>query len=238
MTNNARHDERSPRNDREVKTTSTKNSGNGPRGSSWKYRSKEQSIIAQVREILLTDGYASLSLRRVAEACSMSLGNLQYYFPTRESLVIAFVRHWILLEARQRERLKARNLGARQLAAQWVDDLFDYLVGNLHGSVLAELWAMALHDVTAREELHAWYDEERAYYSGVLRDINPGLSARDAQQRVRLIEALVEGLIPQVNGANLGPSELKGLRKLIRQTASHLIGPPARTQKAKPRTLD
>jgi AcrR family transcriptional regulator len=238
MAKNVHHGETSPRIGREAKTVSTKNSGNVPRRSSWKYRSKEQSIIAQVREILLTDGYASLSLRRVAEACSMSLGNLQYYFPTRESLVIAFVRHWILLEARQRERLKAKELGARQLATQWVDDLFDYLVGNLHGSVLAELWAMASHDATAREELHAWYDEERAYYSGVLRDINPGLSAREAQHRVRLIEALVEGLIPQVNGASVDASELKGLRKLIRETADHLIGPPARVQKVKRHTLD
>jgi AcrR family transcriptional regulator len=210
------------------KAVSTKNADNVHRRSSWKYRSKEQFIIAEVRAILLTDGYASLSLRRVAEACKMSLGNLQYYFPTRESLVIAFVRHWILLEARQRERLKAKRLAAKQLAVQWVDDLFDYLVGNVHGSVLAELWAMASHDATAREELSAWYAEERAYYSDVLREINPSLSEKGAQQRARLIEALVEGLIPQMNGAGVDASELKGLRKLVRETANQLIESPAR----------
>jgi AcrR family transcriptional regulator len=163
----------------------------------------------------------------------MSLGNLQHYFPTRESLVIAFVRHWILLEARQRERLKAKQLAPRELAAQWVDDLFDYLVGNEHGSLLAELWAMASHDATAREELHAWYAEERAFYGGVLRKINPSLSLKDAQQRARLIEALVEGLIPQMNGANVDATELRGLRKLVRETTDQLIEPPAPMAKNK-----
>ena len=122
----------------------------------------------------------------------------------------------------------ARSTAEGAAESEWVDDLFDYLVGNVHGSVLAELWAMASHDATAREELSAWYAEERAYYSGVLREINPSLSEKGAQQRARLIEALVEGLIPQMNGAGVDASELKGLRKLVRETANQLIESPAR----------
>jgi hypothetical protein len=60
MANNVRHAEISKRTGREAKTVSTKTSGDAQGRSSWKYRSKEQSIIAEVRGILLTDGYASL----------------------------------------------------------------------------------------------------------------------------------------------------------------------------------
>jgi AcrR family transcriptional regulator len=189
----------------------------------WKYHTKQQAIIGEVRALLIEDGYSSLSLRRVAERCQMRLGNLQYYFPSRESLIVAFVRQWVRVETEQRERLKAKRLAPKQLAARWVDDLFEYLIGNEHGALMVELWAMASHDTTAREELDAWYAEERAYYGAALSEVNPGLSPREAGCRVRLMVGIVEGLIPQLNRARIDSAELLALRRLARESALRLI---------------
>ena len=44
-------------------------------------------ILRAALGILVEEGYRAMSMRRVAAACDMKLGNLTYHFPTREDLV-------------------------------------------------------------------------------------------------------------------------------------------------------
>ena len=46
-------------------------------------------IIAQARGVLVSDGYDAVVMRAVADAVGIKLGNLQYYFPTRDHLLLA-----------------------------------------------------------------------------------------------------------------------------------------------------
>ena len=48
-------------------------------------------ILAEARRRLVADGYERLGMREVAEGCGIKLGNLQYYFPTVETLLLAVI---------------------------------------------------------------------------------------------------------------------------------------------------
>lgn len=44
-------------------------------------------ILRTALHILIEEGYRAMSMRRIASACGMRLGNLTYHYPTREDLV-------------------------------------------------------------------------------------------------------------------------------------------------------
>lgn len=48
---------------------------------------KSEAILAAARAVLVREGGAGFSMRKVAQAADMSLGNLQYHFPSRSALV-------------------------------------------------------------------------------------------------------------------------------------------------------
>ena len=61
-------------------------------GRPQKIRAKIEAIVASSREIFIQEGHAGLSLRRVADHAGIAVGNLNYYFPTKRSLLDAMLR--------------------------------------------------------------------------------------------------------------------------------------------------
>ncbi|MEM9563640.1 MAG: TetR/AcrR family transcriptional regulator [Actinomycetota bacterium] len=52
---------------------------------------REAEILAVARETLVTGGVDGFVLRTIAERCGIKLGNLQYYFATRDDLLEALL---------------------------------------------------------------------------------------------------------------------------------------------------
>lgn len=56
-----------------------------------KGEARRETIEAEARRMLLSEGYAGVSLRMIASRLGISVGNLQYYFPTKDDLVEAVI---------------------------------------------------------------------------------------------------------------------------------------------------
>src|SRR4051794_22099249 len=98
-------------------------------------------LVALGRQVLIDDGLDAFAMRRIAELAGMRVGNLQYYFATRDDLLDAviraeFDRDLAALRAADDdpERRLARAL--RVLLAGWEDG---------GGNVYAPLSLLALH---------------------------------------------------------------------------------------------
>ena len=52
-----------------------------------KGEARRAAIMAEARRGLLQDGYPAVSLRMIASALGISIGNLQYYFGTKDDLI-------------------------------------------------------------------------------------------------------------------------------------------------------
>ena len=57
------------------------------RGASRKGQERSEAILDAAERLLVDEGHAALSLRGVAQRAGIRLGNLQYYFATREEIV-------------------------------------------------------------------------------------------------------------------------------------------------------
>ena len=117
-------------------------------------------ILDAARESLLSDGFANLSTRRVADLAEVPLSQIHYHFGSKQRLILA------LLEA-ENDRLLARQRtmfgGPEPLWQQWLRacDFLDEDVESGYVRVLQEMvaagWSDAEVAAAVRTYLRGWY---------------------------------------------------------------------------------
>ncbi len=153
----------------------------------------EQILNATMR-ILMTEGYAALTLRRVAAECGLRIGNLTYHFPTKSELVTALLEA-VLEGYRERNRQIHRGLDLddrTRLKAAIFNTLRD--VQSFQTTYLfPELWSLANHDPVVGAKVQEFYRQARRPTIQLVRRLNPALDEADAETLSVFISAFVEG---------------------------------------------
>jgi AcrR family transcriptional regulator len=194
-------------------------------------RSRErcEAVLDAAMSVLIDEGSAGFSMRKVAERAGIRIGNLQYYFPTRADLMRGLCER---IAARFAQRAvaaleEAATPEARLLAVVDVHltDLDDAL-----GSIpVWEMWAMAAHDRSIAIVMLDFYQELLDLLTRCVRDVRPRLSAGRARHVATLIVALVEG--SGLFDAHGRPSRGRfgGLRDEVRRAVKLMLGKGGRT---------
>ncbi len=122
---------------------------------------RKQQILQRAVELVAAKGYAALSMRAVARESGLTLGALQYHFPTQATLLRALA-DYIAHQYRESYRAYFRGLdkGASMLQASLDFFLIDPVDDLLHADRLfPQLWAMALVEPVMEELLDDLYEE-------------------------------------------------------------------------------
>lgn len=164
------------------------------RGASRKGQERSEAILDAAERLLVEEGHAALSLRGVAQRAGIRLGNLQYYFATREELVRALL-------ARVLERATARveeRMGAAGAPAEALDGALESLLEEqtepASYRLFYDLWALAAREPAIAQELRSFYTRYTDAVAELLRKVAPALSRAEARARAELLVALLEGL--------------------------------------------
>lgn len=157
--------------------------------------STRASILQAARDIFMNDGYSRFTMRKVAVAANISLGNLNYHFPRKDALLKALLELVIdgYIAEFDRRRLAAGEAPEQQLTAVlefWIDDVLNVTTTNF----FPELWALANHDSQVADMTDGLYQRARQPLLALLPQVNPRLSADDAEQLALLMCASMEGL--------------------------------------------
>ncbi len=155
---------------------------------------REQIVNAAV-EVIARHGLQELSLSRIEKKAGMSRGQLTYYFPTKEDILLAvFDRLLQLMYERARERLDGDT------APGCNGDVWKFLDGLL-GHVLASPWSNpefhALQYTFLRRRLAKLYEEWRSHMAGMLTthlERQPELQDVRPRELASLIQAILHGL--------------------------------------------
>jgi AcrR family transcriptional regulator len=161
-------------------------------------------VLRAARQVLIEAGYTQFSLRNVAAAAGMHLSNLQYYFRTRDALILRLLQY----VEEQYERSYAEKFAALppDPMPRFVA-MVDYLIADIHSAetrrFFIQLWALL--DSTDRRarllnRLYSGHVRNLAAYIG---DINPGLPKRVLQQRAAMIAAMIDGMMLMLDDADL-----------------------------------
>lgn len=167
-----------------------------PKGSTTRDR-----ILAAARNRLIEHGIDRFALRALADSLEIKLGNLQYYFKTREALVLQ-----VLEEEAERDRTIIKT---HQQELKDPKDAFRAIVQDLitrwrgdSGVLFSTLGTMAIHNKQYRKMYRSIYASFYLELEEPLRSLNPGLSESEIALRARLITALIDGAPMQPQIAN------------------------------------
>lgn len=164
------------------------------RRRSEKGESSAKGILLAAEGLLIDEGYHNFSLRKVAARAEQTLGSLQYYFPTKASLVKAMLNNRIQRYLVMFEQIRG-DAGTDPI--NQFEALIAGIVRDLNTKTTTvffpEVWSMANHDQQATEFLDAMYGSYRDVLVDVIRLINPKLSKRQLTRIAIYISASLEG---------------------------------------------
>ena len=158
-------------------------------------------IVAAARKKLVENGVDGFSLRELATSLDLKLSNVQYYFRTREALLLhVFDREALadvaVIEAKRSSGSEREAFRAivRELVIRWRGD---------SGILMSTLGTMSLHHKEFRGLYRSIYD---AFYNALeasVRSMNHKLDEEEVRLRVRLVTALVDGSPMQIRVGEL-----------------------------------
>lgn len=158
------------------------------------HETREQILYAALG-LLIDEGYRAMSMRRVAAACGMKLGNLTYHFPTREDLVQALLEAVISsYEVEFIGLLTNPMLQPEARFASYCQLILEDIRTKKTTRVFMELWALSNHDAFVSERVHELYARARAPLLALVTEMRPDLTADQHEIIALFISASMEGL--------------------------------------------
>ena len=152
-------------------------------------------ILRAALSLLIEQGYRAMSMRRIAAECGMKLGNVTYYFPTREELMRALLDAVIQSYQSEFDSIMGDEGASPE---QRLADLCRLILEDIRSKqttrLFPELWALANHDMFAAECVNDLYARARVSLDLAVAAINPGLSPARREMLVLWISASMEGL--------------------------------------------
>src|ERR1700751_3825908 len=131
-----------------------------------------RSILEEAKNTLVEGGFPALSFRNVAKRAGITVGNVTYYFPTKDDLMVELARYIF-------DRWEVRF--RRSLPADLTDkmDVFLYSIRYMieenkrvkSNRLLLEMWAMANHSTAVMKMLDTFYCKMRAWIEEMLIEI-------------------------------------------------------------------
>jgi len=190
-------------------------------------------ILNAAIELLAHEGYAELSMRKVAERLNMRLSAVQRHFPTWELLFQAMMMR-VLAEY---TRVFDQHLNeAKASRLKQFENVLDYLIRELKSpvtqSLFAQLWALAQTNDYVRKIMLDMYAYERSVFEYFIAELNPELDKKEITRRAALMVTQIEGLMLLIPQQTRFPTSMAGIEQLCIEHILALTFAPADYAKA------
>ena len=180
---------------------------------------KRKEIIDAAKSLLLERGYKGLILRDVAVRANAKLGNLHYYFPTKQELLLAVFSQVGFSYSDDINNACHSSMGREEK----IEAIISVSLNEFRGTEIG-LWriliALAQHDPQAADILMQEHHRYHTCFAEALRDIEPALSKVRALHVARLFWATLDGLYLQADNARgdiiKGKRQMKDLATIVK----------------------
>ncbi|MGI9293741.1 MAG: TetR/AcrR family transcriptional regulator [Pseudomonadales bacterium] len=177
--------------------TSLAEQTNSKDGTAIRQRGKARvdKILKAAQSILITEGFANLSLRKIANKLGISNGNVTYYFPNKNALLRALIE----------DMLKGYDREFEEEAANFPDDstgrffaYIEYLIQDCKKADLRgffyQIWSIATHNAVVAELRDQIYTHFLQQAQELVRPLNPALDELTLKNTALTLVAMIEGL--------------------------------------------
>lgn len=170
---------------------------NKPSTTTEKGLGRAHGILLAARALLASEGYAGLSMRRVAQDAGMSLSNVQHYYGSKERLLEALLLYTMDEFQAKMDRIAVAMAGRPQVERflTTIDMFLDEITEPVTHAIFFEIWALASRHAFASNLMGRMIGRERKAVYGLIRGLSPAIDDAEAMQRAVLIVAQVQGLM-------------------------------------------
>ena len=183
-----------------------------------------ESILDAAAEVLISGGYKKLTLRQIALRAGITVGNLTYYYRTKEALLKDLLDKILINYLDEMDRIVAASGDAPE--DRFVA-IIEYLIEDLHTRrttrLFPELWALANHNAHAAELMESMYAQERRALRELIRGVNPRLGKRKTASLALFISCSIEGMTIFVGEGKKHEGSLKSMKNIACESFLHLI---------------
>jgi AcrR family transcriptional regulator len=188
-----------------------------------------EEIVRAAEHVLVKKGHAALTLRAVAEECDLQLGNLTYYFPTKQALVKALRESLVAQYASDMAQIELRS-GAdpeamlTNLMFHWMRENYTRRTSRLY----VELWSMANND----SEFRNWFNKNayvnsRKKFRSIFKRINPELKENELSGLALFAISMMEGIMVLANADKPDSVHMPVISTYAVRVVLHLVKSPS-----------
>lgn len=166
-----------------------------------KGQTRRDGILKVARQVLSETGYDSVSLRDVASRLDIKLGNLQYYFSTREDLFVALIER----EGEQDVETIRAHLAAHDDPGRAFELIALELLHRWRGEsavVYLLMQVLRAHSPAFQDLCKRIYDQHYDAFSGLIVRMRPEIGAQEALRKAQIITSLLDGALLQMVSAS------------------------------------
>jgi AcrR family transcriptional regulator len=152
-------------------------------------------ILSAALNLLIEEGYSALSLRRIAKACDMKVGNVTYYFATKDALVREMLSAAIegYMSAFE-DVISQVDLTPEEKLEAIIRIILEDIRTKKTTRLFPELWALANFDPFVAECVNESYVNARRALNVLVAEINPSLPEEERETLCLFISGALEGM--------------------------------------------
>lgn len=155
------------------------------------------AILKAAHDVLIEEGASAFTIRRIATASGMKVGNVSYHFPRKEMLIKIMLDELLdsydkLLESRVRQPGISPEERLRLMIVICLEDI----AGKRTTRLFTELWALANTNAFIADRVRAFYQKVHDFIGEAVSALNPALSPDEVHTVALYISASMEGSTP------------------------------------------
>jgi len=151
-------------------------------------------ILNAALGVLVDEGAAAFTLRRIAAASGMKVGNLSHHFPRKELLVQLLLEQMLNnYEKILDTTVRRTDLSAEDRFTRVIEICLDDIGTKRTTRLFTELWALANHNSFIADRVEAFYRHVHAVIGQFVAELNPGLSGEGVATVSLFISSAMEG---------------------------------------------
>ena len=170
---------------------------NKPSNTTGKGLERAHAILHAARRLLAAEGYAGLSMRRVAAEAGITLSNVQHYYQSKDSLVEALLLYTMDVFQSKMDSISQAmaDSAPSERFLSTVDMFLDEITDPVTHAIFFELWSLASRNEFASRLMDKMLARERKAIYNLIRGLNSAISDEEYMQRAILMVAQIEGLM-------------------------------------------
>lgn len=157
-------------------------------------RARILQILEAAYDIVMTTGYASLTLREIARACGIRVGAVSYYYKTKEDLIKDLLES-ALAPYQDFASVIENDTGksAEQKLELMIKAILDDISSEKTTKFYPEIWALSNHDEYVSGLLELNYKHQRDILRRLIQQMNPALAEHEVDDLALYISMSLEG---------------------------------------------